>query len=77
MDKKITTLDKLMQGPPKWTNDALGIEMGITGPYISQLRHGRHCSYGLAKRISAFFEGKVTVKELQEGNSIKKDDKNE
>lgn len=68
MDEPTTTLDKLMDGPPKWTNDAFGAEMGVTGSYISQIRHGRHCSYSLAKRISVFFDGKITVEELQEGS---------
>ena len=68
----ITTLDKLMAGPPKWTNDAFAEIMDVTGPYISQIRHGRHCSYNLAKQISAFFDGRVTIEELQEGSPTSK-----
>jgi len=63
-----TTLDKLLDGPPKWTNDAFGGIMGITGPYVSQIRNGRHCSYKLAKRIASFFDGKISIEELQDGN---------
>ncbi len=66
--KEIITLDKLMDGPPKWTNDAFGGKMGVTGSYMSQIRNGRHCGYELAKQISIFFDGKITVSQLQEGN---------
>jgi len=67
-NETITTLDKLLDGPPRWTNDAFGNIMGVSGPYISQIRNGRSCSYKLAKRISAFFDGKIAVEQLQEGN---------
>ena len=65
--KKSITLDKLMKGPPKWTNDALADLMGVTGSYMSQLRHGRPCGFELAKRISSFFKDKITAGQLQEG----------
>ena len=67
--KKNTTLNKLMDGPPKWTNDAFSKEVGVTSSYISQIRNGRPCSFKLAKKISLFFNGKITIEELQEGFS--------
>ena len=60
-----TPLDKLMKGPPKWTNEALGKEIGKDPSYISEVRNGRKCSDTLAMLISLFFDSKITQDEIQ------------
>ena len=53
-----------MDGPPTWKNKDMGKALGIDPTYISQVRNGRIPSVSLAKKISEFTNGEVTVSEL-------------
>ncbi len=57
-------LNVWMNGPPKWTNEAMGSSLEIDPSYISQIRNGRIPSVSLAKKISEFTNGSVSVAEL-------------
>ena len=57
-------LNSWMNGPPKWTNEAMGSSLEIDPSYMSQIRHGRIPSVSLAKKISKFTKGEVSVTEL-------------
>lgn len=73
MQKNSTPLDRIMKGPPKWTNEALANEVGKDPTYISQVRNGRKCSETLAKLISHFFNGEITPDEIQNPDNYMED----
>ena len=64
-------LNDWMNGPPKWTNEAMGKAVGVDPSWISQVRNGQVPSLGLARRISEFTKGEVAITELLDINESK------
>ncbi len=73
MQKQSTPLDKIMKGPPRWTNEALALELGKDPSYISEVRNGRRCSDTLAKLISIFFGREITQDQIQNPSKYMED----